>query len=60
MDDKFKIDEYLKKDMSELERMVTIDMYNKGYDYMDVNQIVEFWDKEYGIKINERNIQFNG
>jgi len=60
MDDKFKIDEYLKKDMSELERMVTIDMYNKGYDYMDVNQIVEFWDKEYGIKINESNIQFNG
>ena len=48
----FEIKEYERDDLTELERIVIREMYEKGYDYLDPEQIKLFWEREHGIAIN--------
>lgn len=52
MDDKFQIDDYAYESMSEFERIVIREMYEKGYDYLSPEDVKTFWEKEHGIIIN--------
>jgi hypothetical protein len=52
VEDKFVVEDYEYDNITEFEKIVIREMYEKGYDYLNPDEVKAFWEKEHGIIIN--------